>query len=308
MTDRQKQLNEIVNVHLGKAGDGSAVNPYVNPDSIEPELIVPVPRYLNRTDYEIEDDNLPFVGVDVWNCYEVSALTDNGYPVTGVAKIVYPANSPSIVESKSLKLYLNSFNMAELGATPKIVIENIEKQIVEDLSAALETNVKVKFFTPDVEPSTISPNTNEYVEDRIDVSEVVFDKYNEDPSILKLTKGGDKIFVTNALRSNCRVTNQPDWGTLEVYIDGDTTFTNESFLQYVVSMRKENHFHEEIVECVFKRLYDMLPRTTDFYVAAWYTRRGGIDINPIRATTSDALQMLDYYTDESIVSSKTLHQ
>ena len=105
--DNTIELNKIVGEHLGKAGDGSAVDPYVTPDNVDTSLLVPVPRYLNREQYNIKEDNLPFEGVDVWNAYEVSCLLKNGYPLSGIIKITYDVASSCIVESKSLKLYLN---------------------------------------------------------------------------------------------------------------------------------------------------------------------------------------------------------
>ena len=109
------KIEDIASVHLGKAGDGSVVKPYITPDNIDNSLLVGIPRHLNRTAYNIDDSDLPFVGFDTWNCYEFSTLTTNGFPVCGVIRLVYPANSPNIVESKSLKLYMNSFNMARLA-------------------------------------------------------------------------------------------------------------------------------------------------------------------------------------------------
>ena len=307
---RQEELNKIVNVHLGKAGDGSTVKPYVTPDHVDTSLLVPVPRYLNRTDYNIDDNNLPFVGCDVWNCYEVSALTNNGFPVTGIAKIKYSSSSPSIVESKSLKLYLNSFNMDKLGATVEEVRENIERIIVKDLSESLETAVEVSFFTSTDEVVLGAPNGfNRVIEQVVDVAKVAFTRYNEDPSILEYKDITNKEYRVQCglLRSNCRVTNQPDWGSLFVEIKGDKGPTYESLLQYIVSMRKENHFHEEIVECIYKRLYDALPGA-EIAVGALYTRRGGIDINPIRATSDEMMSSFSEYIDMAKVSSKTINQ
>lgn len=292
--NNQDLLDSIANKHLGTAGDGSRVKPYVTPDSIDKTLLVPIPRYLNRTDYGIDDNNLPFQGFDTWNAYEVSALTNNGYPVTGVAKIVYSSDSRCIVESKSLKLYLNSYNMQKMGRTVDDVCASIEDSISADLSEALETMVEVRFFsykdTTHVTPVTSGYTALEYV---AKVEDLVFNRYNEDPSTLMFdrdTTGFKSVqrWTTNALRSNCRVTNQPDWGDLYIYINSTVGVTPESLLQYVVSMRKENHFHEEIVECVYKRLYDALPKGSSIGVMALYTRRGGIDINPCR------------YSDESV--------
>ena len=313
MSDNQKELNEIVNVHLGKAGDGSVVNPYVTPDSIDKSLLVPVPRHFNRTDYGIEDDNLPFVGFDTWNCYEVSALTDNGYPVSGVVKIVYPCDSRCIVESKSLKLYMNSYNMAKMGKQFIDVVNNIEDQIKKDLSEALECEVDVAMFDYKSD-STFTGSVDGFmwtnIEDRVKVENIKFDHYNEDPAILKVKKAEkDEYFYTsNTLRSNCRVTNQPDWGTVYIYIQGDKTVTPSSLLQYIVSMRKENHFHEEVVECIYKRLYDLLPGAS-IGVCALYTRRGGIDINPCRATSETVIvDMFADLQDVGIQHAKTAAQ
>jgi len=133
---RQDELNKLVSVHLGKAGDGSIVKPYVTPDKVDPGLLVSVPRYLNREQYGIEEGNLPFAGRDAWNAYEFSTLLKNGFPVSGWIKFAYSSDTPNIVESKSVKLYLNSFNMA-------CVVEELrdlwrlEDKIAADLSKAV---------------------------------------------------------------------------------------------------------------------------------------------------------------------------
>ena len=108
------EIENIASKHLGKAGDGSIVKPYITPDNVDASLLVGVPRHLNRTGYDIQEDNLPFVGVDAWNGYEFSTLLSNGFPVSGWVKFTYDSNTPNIVESKSAKLYLNSYNMARL--------------------------------------------------------------------------------------------------------------------------------------------------------------------------------------------------
>ena len=294
-------LNDLVSVHLGKAGDGSVVKPYVTPDEIDASLLVPVPRNLNREQYDINEDDLPFEGFDTWNCYEVSALLENGYPVSGVVKLTYPASSKFIVESKSLKLYLNSFNMARVAKTLTDAIGNIEKQIYEDLTKALEVeefDVDVAFYdyktqedfnrAPDAVKNVFTP-----LEDLVDIEDMEFKEYNEDPDILEVVDNNSMFsyrVTSNALRSNCRVTNQPDWGDVYIAIDGPQVVTPESLLRYIVSMRRENHFHEEICECIYKRLYDILPRESNIAVICLYTRRGGIDINPARGTD-------EYYLD-----------
>ena len=286
--DNTIELNKIVGEHLGKAGDGSAVNPYVTPDSIDKGLLVPVPRYLNREHYKIEEDNLPFEGIDVWNAYEVSCLLENGYPLSGIIKITYDVASKCIVESKSLKLYLNSYNMVKLGENVVSAVEELEMRIGNDLSDALETPVLVKFFrnrpVTDNATPTISDKFN-FLEDVVKLEDIKFDRFNEDPDILEIrdtfTDNERVAYTTNVLRSNCRVTNQPDWGDVFIVYEGNKDITPESLLQYIVSMRRENHFHEEICECIFKRLTDLMP-DNKIAVCCLYTRRGGIDINPLR--------------------------
>jgi len=116
------------------------------------------------------------------------------------------------------------------------------------------------------------------------------------------------LWRSAVLRSNCRVTNQPDWGDVYIAIKGEKTVTPESLLQYIVSMRKENHFHEEICECIYKRLYDLV-NPDELFVACLYTRRGGIDINPLRASSREVMYKYGSgLTDAYTINFKTLRQ
>jgi 7-cyano-7-deazaguanine reductase len=306
------KIEEIASVHLGKAGDGSVVKPYVTPDSIDPSLLVGIPRYLNRTQYDIQDDNLPFYGHDTWNCYEFSTLTDNGFPVSGVLRCVYPSNSPNIVESKSIKLYLNSFNMNKSGTTVEDVIEFVEHKVADDLRVTLKTSdVQVRLLNTNNAIKRPLPDIFTTLEDRLDVASINFEHYNEDPNILKVIDYDSaewKFHHSAVLRSNCRVTNQPDWGDVYVIINGKKQITLESLLQYIVSMRKENHFHEEICECIYKRLWDLL-EPDELLVACLYTRRGGIDINPIRGSNEAIIHTYARnLVSAHILNHKTLRQ
>lgn len=288
-TDNQKQLNELVSVHLGKAGDGTVVKPYVTPDNVDPGLLVAVPRELNRTQYGIDEENLPFYGADAWNAYEFSTLLKNGFPVSGWVKFAYESNTPNIVESKSVKLYLNSYNMARLIDSLDD-LWMIEDQISSDLSEAVLGPVDVALFINDIE--TVRPITGDFVslEQYCNVEKMEFNQYNESADILEVVPsiGRYERWRSNSLRSNCRVTNQPDWGDVYVHIKGPKAVTPESLLQYIISMRKENHFHEEICECIYKRLWGLL-QPQELFVACLYTRRGGIDINPVRASSAKVL-------------------
>ncbi len=282
--DNQEELNKLVGVHLGKAGDGSAVKPYITPDEVDAGLLVSVPRHLNRTGYGIEEDALPFVGIDAWNSYEFSTLQKNGFPISGWLKFTYSSSTPNIVESKSVKLYLNSYNMARLILS-KEDLHEIEAQIERDISKAVGGEVGVYIAVGDVD--TVKPLKGDFMalEEYCNIAKMSFDRYNESSDILEVVPsiGRYERWRSHSLRSNCRVTNQPDWGDVYIHIKGEKAVTPESLLQYIVSMRKENHFHEEIAECIYKRLYDLLD-PEELLVTCLYTRRGGIDINPTRAS------------------------
>ena len=270
--------NTNISKHLGQTSQYKS--------EYDPELIVTEPRQSNRTYLGIEDDNLPFVGYDVWNGYEVSALTNNGKPVAAIAKIIYPADSKYIVESKSMKLYWNSFNMTKLGDTPDEVMGEIEKRAIEDLSARVETNVSVQLFFDDTE---IEEEIDFSATNNLDISvsnDVVFDTYNETPDLLEFEEYLDVQevnYTSGLLKSNCRVTSQPDWGDVYIYMKGNKVPTPESLLKYIVSFRDECHFHEEICECIYKRLWDLCS-PEELSVMCLYVRRGGWDINPHRVS------------------------
>jgi len=282
--NNQEELNKLVGVHLGKAGDGSAVKPYVTPDEVDPSLLVAVPRHLNRTGYGIQEEELPFVGIDAWNSYEFSTLQKNGFPISGWLKFTYSSSTPNIVESKSVKLYLNSYNMARLIES-KEDLWKIEEQVERDIAKAVGGEVGVYIAIGDVD--TVKPMKGDFMslENYCNVDKMSFDRYNESSDILEVVPsiGRYERWRSHSLRSNCRVTNQPDWGDVYIHIKGEKAVTPESLLQYIVSMRKENHFHEEIAECIYKRLWDLL-EPEELLVTCLYTRRGGIDINPTRAS------------------------
>lgn len=313
MDDNQEVINNIASQHLGKAGDGSVVNPYVTPDSVDKTLLVPIPRYLNRTQYDLTGDE--FYGFDTWHAYEISFLTENGYPINCVAKIVYDSSSEFIVESKSLKLYMNSYNMAAMGKTKDDAIRLARQQMELDLTEALGTDVEL--YLHDATQGRVSSEFPvqqydfEMLDDAVeDIENVAFDAYNEDPAILKIDVDpwSDTFAVwTPSLRSNCRVTNQPDWGDVYIYLEGDKIPTHESLLQYIVSMRKENHFHEEICEAVYKRLMDVY-NPNELFVTCLYTRRGGIDINPCRYSHAHLGNKANGLRNSMEFSEKTMRQ
>jgi len=302
-----KNYQEVVDIaskHLGKVG-GAGYSDQYNPD-----LLVAIPRKLNREAYGIEENNLPFVGSDVWNCYEVSAITTKGRPVAGMMKITYPSDSQFHVESKSIKLYLNSFNMTKMGDTERECIASMEQRVEKDLSVRLKTDVKAKLFTNSYAPEFDMDRQGFIRLDAlVDLDTIEFNVFKSDASQLK---GTDDVVTdevvkisSDLLRSNCRVTNQPDWGDVYIHMEGVNTPDYESIARYIVSHRQVSHFHEEIVEMVFTHLTQAY-KPNKLMVAALYTRRGGLDINPIRATHQDMIPAA--FTSTYFINRKTLRQ
>jgi len=266
------------------------------PEHYDAQLLFRIPRSENREQYGISDANLPFVGFDVWNCYELSFLTDNGLPVSRVMKLIYPADSRYLVESKSLKLYLNAFNMDSFGQTIAQAEKKVAEIITKDLSALLEIEVHVTLFGVDGPVQQAFPMLQKrHLSDSVPVEmqeSIRFERFTESPELLRSIETDTShsyAFCSDLLRSNCRVTNQPDWGDLFVEMTTKHEIELGSVMEYLVSFRKENHFHEEVVEMIYKRFSDIF-NPEKLMVAAMYTRRGGIDINPIRASH---LELLD---------------
>ncbi len=260
-----------------------------SPTTYTPEILVREERQRNRTYLNLQNDSLPFVGYDIWNGYECSALTDSGLPVTCVAKVVYAATNPYIVESKSMKLYWNGFNMQPMGKNAKEVLKNIKKTAEKDLSSLLETDVKVELYSQLIDTALKADNSawsayysdteNPWVtlEELPDVDNVKFNVFNETPELLEVVeykKPASYSYRSTLLRSNCKITKQPDSGDIYIYYKGNKTVTNESLLKWLVSFRNECHFHEEICEAAYKRLWDLL-QPKELLVTCFYARRGG---------------------------------
>lgn len=263
------------------------------PKSYCPEILVAVPRTLNREIYGITQPERLFTGMDCWHAYEAGFILNNGMPVTGLLKLVYPSTSPYIVESKSLKLYLGSYSMTPLGDNKENGKENFVRQVETDLSRILETEVKACFHQdfPDFLPFDFPEYT--ILEDHILPEEINFSVYQEQPTLLEEhinTMGGILKIGSHLLKSNCKITNQPDWGSIYIQMKGNTLPTSKALLKYIVSLRNENHFHEEICEMTYKRLYDLF-QPEILMVCCLYTRRGGIDICPCRANTPEHLPL-----------------
>lgn len=301
----QEAVVAIAGKHLGKVG-GEGYK-----DTYDPSLLVEIPRYLNREAYGIKEDKLPFVGGDVWNAYEVSAITNKGLPVVGMLKIYYSADSKYHVESKSIKLYLNSFNMTKMGDTAEECINMLKERVAKDLSEKLQTEVTVQMFTSDFNPSYGFKGYAQ-LDQLVDLDKIEFTSYHSDASQLECEEVDDDVQIeikiqSNLLRSNCRVTNQPDWGDVFIHIKPvkGKIPKLESIAKYIVSHRQVSHFHEEICEMIYTHLSEAY-QPEELMVACLYTRRGGIDINPVRASHEKLIP--GFFGDVNCRLEKTLRQ
>ena len=241
------------------------------PRHYDPSLLFPIARAQGRDELGIRAEALPFIGHDRWQGYELGWLDGRGKPQVATAVFEVPATSPNLIESKSFKLYLNSFNAHRVGSADEL------RAIVErNLSNAAGAPVRMHFGLP--------PMRDEEEGACIDGLDIAIDHYGPpDPSLLANT--GDEIeetLVSHLLKSNCPVTGQPDWATLQIRYSG-ARIDREGLLRYIVGFSDQREFHEQCVERIF---VDVLarcrPRTLS--VEARYTRRGGLDINPWRAT------------------------
>ncbi|RZA36236.1 MAG: NADPH-dependent 7-cyano-7-deazaguanine reductase QueF [Lysobacteraceae bacterium] len=245
-----------------------------------PELLFPIPRLQKREEIGLgQGVTLPFFGVDIWNAYELSWLNMRGKPQVAIATITAPADSPNIVESKSFKLYLNSFNQTRLAGT-----DALAELLRQDLSAAFGAPVHVTIITPDAFGSLKMGELDGTLLDRLDVE---IDQYVPSPQLLKASVGEvpvEETLVSHLLKSNCLVTGQPDWGTVQIRYVGPQ-IDQEGLLKYLIGFREHNEFHEQCVERIFMDVLRQC-KPTKLAVYARYTRRGGLDINPWRANFS----------------------
>ena len=266
------------------------------PTEYSPETLYPIARSMGRDVIGWQDDKL-MVGIDWWQAFEMSWLNQQGISQVAIARFGIPASSPFIVESKSLKLYLNSINFTEFASW-----NDVQALIAKDLSACVQADVQVELFglNDDLHNKTTGllvaqpegvcvddalANSSEKVAlcEHPDASLLSSDKDLNSSSILENTGTEPYTFYSNLLRSNCPVTNQPDWGTLAVSITSNKKVDEAGMLRYILSFRQHNGFHEQCVEQIFADLSQYY-EPSELMVRAWYTRRGGIDINPCRVS------------------------
>ncbi|MFM2589194.1 NADPH-dependent 7-cyano-7-deazaguanine reductase QueF [Vibrio sp. TBV020] len=243
----------------------------------DPSLLQPVPRSLNRDDLNL-GDTLPFQGCDIWTLYELSWLNDKGLPQVAVGEVAIPATSPNLIESKSFKLYLNSFNQTRFSNW-----DDVEKTLIKDLSncAGEEVSVTVRSVV-DYTDTVIVAMDGECIDDQ----DIEITSYDFDRALLEGAATGNEVeesLHSHLLKSNCLITNQPDWGSVEISYKGKQ-IDREALLRYLVSFREHNEFHEQCVERIFTDIMEFC-QPSSLTVYARYTRRGGLDINPYRSNT-----------------------
>ncbi|HBD96259.1 MAG: hypothetical protein A2015_08180 [Spirochaetes bacterium GWF1_31_7] len=253
-------------------------NPLGNKTEYKPyydkSLLFPIKRDVNRANAQI--DSTVFTGYDIWNCYELSYLNRNGVPQVRKCRIVYPSDSVCIVESKSLKLYLGSFIMTQFDGD-----ESVQKIIQTDLQEILLSSfVKVELFDY-IATGVIYPIPSNQLLDNLDV---VCDVYTVDSSLLSCKKHEESAVYshwTNLLKTNCPITGQPDWATVQIEYKGVFEVIPQSLLKYIISYREHGDYHETCCEKIFTDLFTIL-NPEYLFVKCFFTRRGGIDINPCR--------------------------
>ena len=264
---------------LGKAA------PYV--DQYDASLLYPISRALKRSEIGVSA-TLPFLGADLWTAFELGWLNARGKPQVAIAHITVPCETPNIVESKSFKLYLNSFNNTKFAD-----VADVQARIRADISEAVwrgsesKATVGVKIILPELFDREPVHEMDGLSLDRLDIECV---RYTPAPELLTAVfdeQPVSEMLTSNLLKSNCLVTGQPDWGSVQISYSGPQ-INQEGLLQYLVSFRNHNEFHEQCVERIYM---DIMRRCKPVKLAVYarYTRRGGLDINPFRTSHPLAL-------------------
>ncbi|MEE4254448.1 MAG: NADPH-dependent 7-cyano-7-deazaguanine reductase QueF [Desulfuromusa sp.] len=251
----------------------------------DPALLCPFPRQIKRDVIGVTGA-LPFSGYDIWNAFELSWLNLKGKPVVAMGEFHIPCESPNLIESKSFKLYLNSFNQTGFAG-----FEQVEALMIEDLSRVCGSQVRVRLIDSD---QFITEELRCLPGQCMDGLDIEIREYSLDPSLLENSTDPDRKVEeelhSHLLKSNCLVTNQPDWGSVLIRYRG-SKIDSEALLRYLISFRQHNEFHEQCVERIFVDLkrYCQPEKLT---VYARYTRRGGLDINPFRSDFEVSIENL----------------
>lgn len=248
-------------------------------DHYDPTLLQAVPRAMNRDPMGLKADSLPFNGADIWTLYELSWLNNRGLPQVAIGEVMLDACSVNLIESKSFKLYLNSFNQTKFSSP-----EEVRITLERDLRACAIGDVSVSFSRlHEIEGQLLGHLSGQCIDDQ----EIVINDYQFNAGYLHKAVGQQIVeeqLVSHLLKSNCLITNQPDWGSVQISYRGPQ-IEREALLRYLVSFRHHNEFHEQCVERIFTDILRYCqPNTLSVY--ARYTRRGGLDINPWRSNAN----------------------
>ena len=228
-------------------------------------------------------------GVDVWHLHEFSVLTDAGLPVGGQLKLTIPHSSAYLVESKSLKLYGNSLNMCRLGSTPEQAVKEAVRRIRYDLEKLLVTQIGICFYPYNCLQSSDDFEGFSLLEEQKGVESVCFDSFSPRNTLLQMSAGANTShYYTHLFRTNCPYTQQPDWATVYISWEAVQGIEPLSLLSFLISFRTEEMFHETTCVRLYQSLYDFL-QPARLMVACIYSRRGGIDIFPVRASDASIL-------------------
>jgi 7-cyano-7-deazaguanine reductase len=257
------------------------VSAYV--DQYDASLLFPIPRAAKRAEIGVAVPP-PFMGADLWTAYELSWLNLKGKPQVALAHITVPSDSPCIIESKSFKLYLNSYNNTRLAGADELL-----QLLVADLSAAAGASVAVELVLPDAFEAQKVQQLSGLSLDRLDIE---CTHYTPAPELLSARSDEapvSEVLVSELLKSNCLVTGQPDWGSVQIRYSGPQ-IDQAGLLQYLVSFRNHNEFHEQCVERIFMDIWRRC-KPLKLAVYARYTRRGGLDISPWRSSFPQPLPL-----------------
>jgi len=241
-----------------------------------PDLLQGVPRSLSRDTLNLSGSGLPFDGIDTWTGYELSWLNLKGKPNVAILECHVPITSKNLIESKSFKLYLNSFNQTKFASA-----EDVRQVLQADLSACAGEPVEVKLILPEQFSSLQFQEFNGTLLDSLDVE---IDQYSPNTQYLTVAKnetGIQETLVSHLLKSNCLITSQPDWASIQIRYEGKA-IEHEGLLKYLISFRQHNEFHEQCVERIYNDIMQHC-QPDKLTVCARYTRRGGLDINPFRS-------------------------
>jgi 7-cyano-7-deazaguanine reductase len=307
-----QSINDIAAKSLGS--DNSYA---VYTDTFDPSLLVPMPRALARNEYGITGKE--FTGFDVWHCHESTFLLNNGIPVAGTLKIIYPSDSEYMVESKSIKLYLNTYDMCKMGYTIDGAIKNYENQILKDLCNILKTTVRVYFHKNNADQKAINPvkgyeDIYDYLRDKMYYMEDI--QYNGDKTYNITEKNNNSNSIktyypvklsTNVLRSRCRHTKQKDTGSAYIYfvVKPGYKINVENVLRQILQLREKNEFHEFCAEVLYTKFVNQ-EGIQDVMVSLLYARRGSLDINPVRTSNENIIP--DVMIKPELYTKKTMGQ